>query len=68
MSLEAIENRLVSLESRFAFQDRLLQELSEVLAKQQRIIDDSLKHIKELELQVAPLVGVERTLEKPPHY
>ncbi len=67
-----MENRLAELESRIAFQDKTLNELNDVIIRQQRQIDQMSKGLAELQAQVkslAPAMVAPSTEETPPpHY
>jgi len=67
-----MESRLTELETRIAFQDHALQELSEVVVRQQHEIDHLQLLLDALKAQVASLAvsGVTRPGEEPPppHY
>lgn len=66
----ADEERIIELEIRFMQQQELLQELSDVLYSQQRLID-ALKAEVELlkkKLEADPGLVDARQHERPPHY
>jgi SlyX protein len=67
-----MESRLTELESRIAFQDHALQELSDVVARQQREIDQLRLLLEALRAQLAALAspGLTHPREEPPppHY
>lgn len=67
-----MESRLTELESRTAFQDHALQELSDVVARQQREIDQLRLQLESLRAQLAALAtaGSAHPAEEPPppHY
>lgn len=66
------ENRFIDIETKIAHQDKTLEELSDVIYKQQRQIDSLEKSLKNIisriqtgtngELEIGP------ANEKPPHY
>jgi SlyX protein len=64
--------RLEELETRFAFQEHAMQELSQAYADQQRRIDVLEKAVRELreqlELVLPSLVADESEETPPPHY
>ncbi|NKB34268.1 MAG: SlyX protein [Pseudomonadales bacterium] len=70
-----MDNKLVDLETKFSFQEDLLQDLNDVVVKQQKEIERlgiEMKHLQEQILDLADSqsgpadsVGVD---EKPPHY
>lgn len=70
-----MQDRLIELESKFSFQEDSLQELNEVLIKQQRQLDEMRQLVESLRERIAeleaggggggaPAPGSER----PPHY
>jgi SlyX protein len=67
-----MENRLVELETRLAFQDNTLQDLNTVVVRQQREIDALTREIETLKAQIrtlAPELVASRAEEvPPPHY
>lgn len=67
-----MQDRLAELEVRVAFQDKTIQELNDVVTRQQREIDRLLRELDALKLQVralAPSPVVSRDEETPPpHY
>jgi|GEM_PF-153243 len=74
---ELLEERLVTLETRIAYQDRLLEELNGVVAAQHRQIDDLILKLREIARQIEPLFSAPKAgeasqddgaVEKPPHY
>lgn len=60
-----MEERVVDLEIKFAHQERLLEELHEVLYRQQTTID-ALE--KKIELLIQKLEPIKPENKKPPHY
>jgi SlyX protein len=64
----SVERRLVELEERAAHSEKLVDELSGVLHRQQQEIDALIREVKALRQQVAILSGSEAGPEKPPHY
>lgn len=66
--MENWEQRVENLETRAAFQERLLEELNGVLARYQRDNEDLSIRLRALEEQIRPLLASERLAEKPPHY
>lgn len=64
------EERLTELEIRFTEQQRLTQELSEVLYQQQRAIDLLSSEVQLLKQKLAAEPGLvdANATEKPPHY
>lgn len=67
-----MEERLIELETRLAFQDHVVQELNDVVVRQQREIDDLRREIEMLSNQLktlAPSLVENRSDEPPPpHY
>jgi SlyX protein len=67
-----MEDRLVELETRVAFQDHTLQELNAVIVRQQQEIDRLRLELEALKAQfksLAPALIASRTEETPPpHY
>lgn len=67
-----MDDRLIELESRLAFQDHTLQELNDVIVRQQREIDDLRRELEALHAQLkalAPALIASRGEETPPpHY
>ncbi len=67
-----MDDRLIELESRLAFQDHTLQELNDVIVRQQRDIDDLRRDLEALRAQLkalAPALVASRGEETPPpHY
>jgi len=67
-----MENRLIELETRLAFQDNSLQELNAVVVRQQREIDTLTRELETLKAQIrtlAPELVASRADETPPpHY
>ncbi len=66
-------NRLTELESKYAFQDKMLQELSDVVFEQQNQIDDLNRIISNLQNRIIELServpqSIPAADEKPPHY
>jgi SlyX protein len=67
-----MQDRVAELEVRVAFQDKTIQELNEVVTRQQREIDRLVRELETLKVQVralAPSPVVSRDEEMPPpHY
>ncbi|MDP6413865.1 MAG: SlyX family protein [Gammaproteobacteria bacterium] len=69
-----MEQKIIELETKFSFQEDLLQGLNDALIQQQRQLDQLRLDLERLqshivELQEANLSGAENTQrEKPPHY
>jgi len=68
---ENTEDLLVDLQTRLAFQDHAISELSDVIASQQRQIDVLERRLKALDDKLITLeesVDTHHDNEKPPHY
>jgi SlyX protein len=69
---DPMNERLVELETRVAFQDRTIQELNEVVTRQQTRIDRlarELESVKAHLASLAPALVIPQEEEKPPpHY
>ena len=67
-----MDNRLIELETRLAFQDNTLQELNDVVVRQQREIDTITRELEALKAQLrtlAPEMVANRADDAPPpHY
>ena len=67
-----MENRLIEIETRLAFQDHTLQELNAVVVRQQRDISALTRELETLKAQfktLAPDLVASRAEEPPPpHY
>jgi SlyX protein len=61
------EARLVDLETRYTHVERLVDELSSVVAQQQRVIDGLVKSLGDAHARIAAL-GSGQPNERPPHY
>jgi uncharacterized coiled-coil protein SlyX len=61
------EERLVELEIRYTHVERQVEELSQIVAAQQRTLDELVKHVGTLRARLAAL-GDPTTNERPPHY
>lgn len=69
----SLEQRVIALEERAAYADKLIEDLNEVLTAAQRRIDlqeQTIAHMKQLMQRVGDSLQEKRTLEddKPPHY
>ncbi|MCK6531671.1 MAG: SlyX family protein [Polyangiaceae bacterium] len=66
------EARVVELEVRFTHQDRALSEMSDVVYRQQQLIDQLERRVKALEKRLAdigePSTPRDITDDVPPHY
>lgn len=66
------ENRIINIETKLAHQEFLLEELNQVIYKQQQIIENLEKNIKFLakQLDIGREVDskIRLNTEKPPHY
>ncbi len=67
-----MEERLIELESKLSFQEDGLQQLSDVLVKQQNRLDALSRLVGQLQEQLQDLAETQRghggESEKPPHY
>jgi uncharacterized coiled-coil protein SlyX len=63
-----MEERITELELRSMQQEALLQELSEVLATQQRTLDAVRAQVEALRQRIPEPAVVDVTDERPPHY
>lgn len=67
-----MQDRLAELEVRVAFQDKTIQDLNDVVTRQQREIDRLVRDVETLRLQLrtlAPSLVVSQDEETPPpHY
>jgi SlyX protein len=61
------EDRVVNLEIRFTHLERQVEELNEVVVRQQRLIDELAKRLSGVVLRVGEL-GDSPTNDRPPHY
>ena len=62
------EERFISIETKLLHQERLLEELHEVIYQQQDTIDKLQKKLKQLEEMSNSENEIRPTNEKPPHY
>lgn len=62
-----MEPRIIDLEIKFTHQEELLNELNQVVTKQQFVIDKLTKEMLELKINSLHSEG-EISNEKPPHY
>ena len=63
-----MDARIIELEIRYTHQQRLLEELSGVVAEQGRVLDRLTKELLSLRTRVADLAPEEPGNEPPPHY
>lgn len=70
-----LDNKLIELETKYSFQEDLLQSLNEVVTRQQSEIDNLNIQVKHLQVQLQELAenppsATQGTAdaEKPPHY
>lgn len=67
-----MENRLIELESRVAFQENTLQALNAVIVRQQKDIETLTLELQSLHAQLRSLAGSQETQPgedpPPPHY
>lgn len=62
------EERFIAIEMKISHQDRLLEELHEVLYKQQETIEKLQKKLKQVEDLANADTEIRPANEKPPHY
>ena len=67
-----MENKIIDLESKLAFQDETINELNEVITDQQQQLDQLREEIRLLALRIASVAqsstGTEEKEPPPPHY
>ena len=69
-----MEERLIELETKFSYQEGLLSDLNDIVAKQQRQLDNLITEMSGIKEQLqdaagrGPAEGQEEQDEKPPHY
>ena len=66
-----IEQRLIELETKIAYQDKTIEDLSDVIYKQQQEITMLAKTVEQLRAQVLSIASGDNEIrghEKPPHY
>ena len=66
-----LPQKLIELETRFAFQEQALQELSDTVARQQAEIDRLSRLLKEIQERlrgIAPPIADRSEETPPPHY
>lgn len=63
-----VEERLINIETKISHQDVMLEELHQVLYKQQESIDILQKKLKLFEQQMNADSEIRPAGEKPPHY
>jgi len=65
------ESEIIELQTRLAFQEGTIQELSDIIARQQRALDELQKDVDELQRQLRTLMPADIAGEDeapPPHY
>ncbi len=70
-TISVIQQELVDLQIRFAYQERLVQDLDSVIQEQQKQIEKLIEYQKNLELKLDKVSNTEvfnLQEEKPPHY
>ena len=71
-TVKQLEDKLVGLESRLAFQDDTIQALNKIVVQQQQQMDLFAKHLQHLSQQLRDLkpsdIGPESEEVPPPHY
>ena len=66
-----MQNEIIELETKIAFQEDMIQSLNSTLAEQQQELVELKKDIEELQTQLrnlAPSLSAATTDETPPHY
>ena len=68
-----MEEKLIELETKYSFQEDLLQNLNEAIVKQQKELErlgDEIKRLQNqlLDLAENPLGNADTEIERPPHY
>jgi len=67
-----MENKIINLESKLAFQDETINDLNEVITDQQQQLDQLREEIRLLSLRIASVAessaGTEEKEAPPPHY
>lgn len=69
-----MEEKLIELETKFSYQEDLLSDLNEIVARQQRQLDELISEMSGIKEQLQdavgrnPAGGQEEQIEKPPHY
>jgi len=67
-----MENKIIDLQSKLAFQDETINELNEVITDQQNQLDQLREEIRLLSLRIASVAESSGTTEEkeppPPHY
>ena len=69
-----MEERLIELETKFSYQEGLLLDLNDIVAKQQRQLDDLITEMSGIKEQLQDAAergsaeGHDEQDEKPPHY
>ncbi|HSC86339.1 MAG TPA: SlyX family protein [Polyangiaceae bacterium] len=62
------DERFIALESKLAYQEKLLAELNEVLVEHSRILTELQKRAKDSESALRDALEVRPPNERPPHY
>ncbi len=65
-----MEERIIELETKVAFQDEIIETLNQTVIQQQRVLDQLRLELKEVKTQVEARLemGSSQTVELPPHY
>ena len=70
-----MEQKIIELETKFSYQEDLLQELNQQLIRQQKLLDAVLREVERLKQQLADVYASNdshgshvREDDKPPHY
>lgn len=67
-TVQELENRIIDLETRIAFQEKVIDELSSVMASQGISISVLVEQITSLKEQIGNGVSEMADATKPPHY
>ncbi|MCX4028720.1 SlyX family protein [Endozoicomonas sp. SM1973] len=72
MTKQSLEDKLIDLETKLAFQDDTIDQLNQVLIKQQQQIDQLIDQVTLLKQAIAAIMNDPGSgmsgQEKPPHY
>lgn len=69
--IQSMQNEIIELETKIAFQEDMIQALNSTLAEQQQELVELKRDIEELQTQlrnIAPALSAVTTDETPPHY
>jgi SlyX protein len=68
LSRDATDARLIALETKVSYQEKMIAELNEVIIDQNRTIADLQRRLTLVEGQLQGESGREMPAERPPHY